>query len=199
MTTTTKTESKQQTSLAAINGNIALLRKNSKAFQNLLQKTLVMIATHAKNYGDCSAAARLMNDGLTNWFRRGPVCDYLKDFTPIIVTFKGGVAIARLEEKDQRKPFNIDGMVATPYWEHKSLARDNELPQEIDEVDTSVIQFVERLERKLVKGGISAAAVEHTKKLIAGLRGTVQAVRASERPTPTPSQEEAAAAAQAAA
>lgn len=169
------------TSLKAINGNIALIRKNSNAFRDLLQKTLVMIAVHASNTGDCSAMARLMNDGLSNWYRRGPICDYIRDFTPIVVTFKGGVAQAKFEEKDQRKPFNIDGLRSTPFWEHKSLQKDNELPLEIDEVDTNVTKLADRLTKKLADGGIAPSAVEHTKTLIAALRDTVQKVRAADR------------------
>lgn len=80
------------TSLREINQNIALIRRNSNDFRELLQKTLIAICIHAANTGDCSAMARLMNDGLTNWYRRGPICDYILDFTLIKVTFKAGVA-----------------------------------------------------------------------------------------------------------
>lgn len=170
------------TSLKKINGNISLLRKNSNAFRELLQNTLVMICVHADNTGDCSAMARLMNDGLSNWYRRGPICDYIRDFTPIVVTFKAGVAVAKFEEKDQRKPFNIDGLRATPFWEHKSLNKDNELPLDIDGVDTNVTKLADRLSKKLADGGIDPSAVEHTKTLIAALRETVQKVRAADRP-----------------
>lgn len=169
------------TSLSAINNNIALIRKNSNAFRELLQNTLVLIATHAKETGDCSAMARLMNDGLTNWYRRGPICDYVRDFTPILVTFKAGVAQVKFEEKDQRKPFNIEGMRATPFWDHKSLNRDNELPLDADAIDTNVTKLADKLQKKLVDGGVDPAAVEHAKLLIAGLRETVQKVRAADR------------------
>lgn len=169
--------------LAAINQNIATIRTNSNAFRQLVQDTLVMISRHALATGDCTAMARLMNDGLTNWHRRGPICDYVKDFTPIVVVFKGGVATAKLEEKDQRKPFNIDGMVATPFWEHKSLAKDNELPLEIDDLDTTVTKLADRLAKKLKDGDVAPTAVEHAKRLIDGLKATVSKVREADRST----------------
>lgn len=175
--------------LAAINQNIATIRTNSNAFRQLVQDTLVMISRHAMVTGDCTAMARLMNDGLTNWHRRGPICDYVKDFTPIIVTFKGGVATAKLEEKDQRKPFNIDGMVATPFWDHKSLAKDNELPLEIDDLDTKVAKLADWLAKRIEKkkdGTIDVAptAVDHAKRLIEGLKTTVSKAREGDRDTP---------------
>ena len=163
--------------LAAINGNIALIRKNSNAFRDLLQDTLVMICRHGKNTGDVTAMARLMNDGLTNWYRRGPICDYVADFTPVKIVFKGGVAVASLGEKEQRKPWNIEGMVATPFWDHKSLAKDNELPQDIDEVATDVIKFAERLSKRLKDGKIAPTAIDHVTRLIASIKGAVQTVR----------------------
>ena len=184
--------------LAAINQNISLIRTNSNAFRQLVQDTLVMISRHAMVTGDCTAMARLMNDGLTNWHRRGPICDYIKDFTPILVVFKGGVATAKLEEKDQRKPFNIDGMVATPFWEHKSLAKDNELPLEIDDLDTTVTKLADRLAKKLKDGDIAPTAIEHAKRLIDGLKATVSRVREGDRetkPKPKPEIDEGEAAA----
>lgn len=188
------------TSLKKINGNIALLRKNSKAFQEKVQETLILIARHAQNTGDCSAAARLMNDALSGWFRRGPVCDYIADFTPIRVTFKSGVAQAKFIEKDkdgQRPPFDIDGMVATPFWDYKSMQKDAELPIEIDEIDTDVIKLADRLAKRLKDGKIAPSAIDHTKRMIAALKGTVSAVRAEDRaqnapgapePTETPAE-----------
>lgn len=185
------------TSLKKINGNIALLRKNSEAFQNKVQETLILIARHAQNTGDCSAAARLMNDALSGWFRRGPVCDYLADFTPIRVTFKGGVANAKFVEKGtdgSRPPFDIDGMVATPFWDHKSMQKDAELPIEIDEIDTDVIKLADRLAKRLKDGKIAPTAVAHTKRMIAALKGTVAAVRAEDRAENAPGAPEAPAA-----
>lgn len=186
----------QQTSLAKINANIALLRKNSNLFRDKVQETLVLVARHADTYGDCSAMARLMNDGLCNWHRRGPICDYVRDFTPIIVTFKQGVAVAKFEEKDQRKPFNIDGMVATPWFEHKSLAKDNELPLTVDEVDTNVIKLADRLAKQIKDGKIAASAIEHTQAIIDGIKATVAKVRVpnpAPKPADTPAVDPAAA------
>lgn len=180
-TRTRKAKFNATSSLTAINGNIALLRKNSNAFRDLLQETLLMICRHAENTGDCTSMARLMNDGLTNWYRRGPICDYIRDFTPIIVTFKGGVASARFEEKDQRKPFNLDGMEATPFWDHKSLNKDNELPVEIDDLDTTVTKLADRLAKMLKEGKVATSAVEHAQRLIDGIKGTVSAARAADR------------------
>lgn len=178
-----------ETSLKAINGNIALLRKNSNAFRDLLQTTLVLIATHADRTGDCNAMARLMNDGLTNWYRRGPICEYINDFTPIVVTFKAGVAQAKFEEKDQRKPFNIDGMKVTPFWEHKSLNKDNELPMDTDELDNSVAKLADRLTKKIKDKAILPDAVPHAEKLVTALRAVVSAARvdaAKAKPEPEP-------------
>ena len=81
-----------KTSLAATNNNITSLARRGKAFEQLLQKTLVMIAEHANGVGngDVSAAARLMNEGLRGWVRRGPLCKYIEAYTPIVVTFKVG-------------------------------------------------------------------------------------------------------------
>jgi len=173
-----------QTSLKVINANIALLRKNSNLFRAKVQETILLICRHAKDFGDCSAMARLMNDGLTNWHRRGPICDYVRDFTPIVVTFKSGVAVAKFEEADQRKPFNIDGMVATPFWDHKSLAKDNELPLGVDEIDSNVIKLADRLAKQLADGKIATAAREHAELLIKGIRDTVAAVRVGPKAAP---------------
>lgn len=191
-TSTTKavkaTALNRETSLAKINGNIALIRKNSNAFRDLVQKTLVMICRHGKEFGDVTAMARLMNDGLTNWHRRGPVCDYVADFTPIIVKFKGGVAVASLQEKDQRKPWNIDGMEATPFWEHKSLQKDNELPLDVDDIDTNVVKFADRLKKMLDDKKIAPSAIEHTKALIAGIKSVVTTNRPTPKEKPKPSE-----------
>lgn len=193
MSTNTKTKTKAKakavafdaaTSLKKINSNIALLRKNSKAFQAKVQETLILIARHAHNTGDCSAAARLMNDALPGWSRRGPICIYIADFTPIRVIFKGGVANAKFAEKDgegQRPPFDIDGMVATPFWDHKSMRKDVELPIEIDDIDTDVIKLAERLAKRLKDKKIAPTAIDHTRRMIAALKGTVSAVRAEDR------------------
>ena len=61
------------------------------------------------------------------------------------------------------------------------MQKDAELPIEIDEIDTDVIKLADRLAKRLKDGKIAPTAVNHTKRMIAALKGTVSAVRAEDR------------------
>lgn len=95
---------------------------------------------------------------------------------------------ARFEEKDQRKPFNIDGLRATPFWEHKALNKDNELPMDTDDLDNTVAKLADRLSKKIKDNAILPDAVPHAEKLVASLRAVVSAARVDAMKAKAPGQ-----------
>ncbi len=117
----------QQTSSKKINTAIRSVATTGARFNNLVQDTAVAIIMHAKEYGDCTGAARLI-DAMPNSARRGLVVDFFTRFSPINVTKgDGGKMKANLRETGDKlyNNFDVDGAKANPWFE--SAKKDKEL------------------------------------------------------------------------
>jgi hypothetical protein len=100
----------------AINQNITTIRRAVKKTEQLIHSTAMMILAHAADYGDCTAAGRLV-DSLPKWIRRATLAKWFEAFSPIIVEVTGTQVKARFakEGDSRRKEFNLVDADVTPF------------------------------------------------------------------------------------
>lgn len=141
-----------KTSSANINAIIKKVKATGDKYNTLVQSAIVAIVIHAKDYGDCTGAARLVA-AMPRSNRRQLVVDHFSQYSPINVTKdKTGAFNASLRkpfmDKDETKPnkhyndFNIDGVRANNWFERPEAER---LPDVIDydSIRTRTLAFFE--------------------------------------------------------
>ena len=141
-----------QTSNANINKIIRTIKTTAAKYNDLVQDAIVAIVIHAKDYGDCTGAARLL-DAMPRSNRRQLVVDHFAQYSPINVTRdKDGSFKASLRkpfhDKEETKPnknyndFNVDGVRANRWCERPEAET---IPDVMDytKIHTKVLAFLE--------------------------------------------------------
>jgi len=148
-----------KSSSANINRLIKAVKTTGDKYNHTVQDTIVAIIRHAKDYSDCTGAARLL-EALPQSNRRQLVVDHFGQYSPINVVKKGDAFHASLRkpffDKDETKPnkmyndYNIDGVKVNNWWERAGAEK---LPDVInyDSIRTRTLAFFESQLKKADK------------------------------------------------
>lgn len=116
----------------AINAKIGNIKRSVASLKTTVQQTALLIVSHAEAFGDCTAAARLL-EALGETSRRRLLQDWFKMCSPIAVVpdEKSGKGkfrahLRKVESKDYQ-PFNRAIGEATPWFDVPAAANDPEL------------------------------------------------------------------------
>lgn len=108
-----------KTSSRKVNGLIQQVKTSANRYNGLVQAAIVAIIVHAKDYGDCTGAARLL-EAMPRSNRRSLAIAHFTQFSPIAVQKgkdKKFSAHFRKPEAKDYNAFNIDGVRANNWWE----------------------------------------------------------------------------------
>lgn len=153
--------------LKKIDSNIKRVVTNGQKLNVLIHETAVMIASHAKEHGDCTRALTLVK-AMPASMRRTMLVLWFNTFTPIRVVEKNDkVGMLKAEDKGFT-PFDIEAGTAKPFYE---LAEKN--PEK--EYDfAALVALVERLgksiEKKVEDGKVPANDVGKAKDMAAKVK-----------------------------
>lgn len=120
----------EKESAKAINRMIGAIPAAYTKVNVMVQNTIVAIIGHCAQYGDCSAAARLV-DAMPKSARRSAVIDHFGDYSPIRVVkdAKTGNMRANLRKPEDKlyRDYNLDGVRANNWFERASLDKEEEI------------------------------------------------------------------------
>lgn len=140
----------QATSLAAINKMIVNISRSAAKLNETIHTAGMACIEHAKNYGDATPAARLV-DALPMSHRRALVINWFAAFTPIaIAKDKTGKMKAHLSGKQEERTWNVEAAKATPFYAMPEAAVEPDVPT-YESLHNNVIQFIKRMETKAAK------------------------------------------------
>ena len=108
-----------KTSSRKVNGLIQQVKTSANRYNGLVQAAIVAIIVHAKDYGDCTGAARLL-EAMPRSNRRSLAIAHFTQFSPIAVQKgkdKKFSAHFRKPEAKDYNAFDIDGVRANNWWE----------------------------------------------------------------------------------
>ncbi len=165
-----------KTSSANINAIIKKVKATGDKYNTLVQSAIVAIVIHAKDYGDCTGAARLVA-AMPRSNRRQLVVDHFSQYSPINVTKdKAGAFNASLRkpfmDKDETKPnkhyndYNIDGVRANNWFERPEAER---IPDVIT-YESMHANLLKMLESQIKKADKEIANDDDKRKAIAMLK-----------------------------
>jgi hypothetical protein len=154
--------------LKAIDKNIVSIRKGGKAFNELVQSTIVGVMRHAKDHGDCTRALTLVLAIPENFKMRAKVIEHFRAYSPIGMNAKEGKVHIR---KDQNAPkWNIEGAEANPFY----IVQENEreaLPDTTFDNFVSMIEAVlDKVSRKVEKNKVAANDADAIKQRVREVR-----------------------------
>lgn len=139
-----------QTSNAAINATIKAVRATGKKFELLVQTGIEQCIQHAKDYGDCTGAARLV-DAMPKSVRRAEVVAHFGEYSPIRIVpdakTKLMKASLRKPEDELFRPWNVEGVKQNPWFARKSItdAREPGMPYDISSAGADVISLADKI------------------------------------------------------
>lgn len=143
-------ERQKQTSLTAINKLISGIARSAVKLNDTIHNTALMCFQHAKDYGDTSPAARLV-DALPMSHRRSLVINWFDQFSPIKIGKDGktGKMKAHLkgtaEERD--KLWMLPEAKATPFFAMPDAEREPDVPTYAG-LHNNVISFLDRSNKR---------------------------------------------------
>ena len=120
----------EQTSSKALNGKIRLVRNSYGKAGTYVQDAIVAIIAHARDYNDCTGAARLV-DAMPKSARRSLVIDHFADYSPIRVVkdAKTGLMKASLRKPEDGlyKAFDVQGVAANRWDERAGVEKEPDI------------------------------------------------------------------------
>jgi len=159
------TRNDEATSGRNIDANIALVRTNATALNELIQTTALDILKHAQTHKDCSRAQHLLN-AMPRSFRRSILIEWFATFSPIVVKDSDDWN-SKMHKPDSKlyRPFDLEGAAAKPWYE---MAEDK--PEKTYDF-AALVKMVERLgsviNKKIEDGKVPEADVESAKAIVA--------------------------------
>lgn len=143
----------EQASSKAINLKIKSIKTTGKRFNDLVHETMVMVVTHAEQYGDCTGAARLV-DAMPMSNRRSLVIDHFTQYSPIRVakSAKTGQmnASLRKEEDKEYNAFNLAGLKLNRWDERPEVENEPDILT-FDVAKDNVFKLLKSIEKKAEK------------------------------------------------
>lgn len=132
-------------SLKKIDANLKLIATNAAKLNGRIHDTAVMIASHAKEHGDCTRALSLVK-AMPASMRRSMLVEWFRTFTPIRVSLGNDkVGLLKADAKGFTA-FDIPAGTARPFYD---LAKDK--PEAEDMTLADAIEAMERLVKRLQK------------------------------------------------
>jgi hypothetical protein len=118
----------QQTAEKTINTTINNIKKAYAKGNVDIHECACMIIEHAKSFGNCDPAARLVN-ALPKTFRRALLAKWFTVYSPIILTVKKGEFKAHLAKDGStaHKPFNVENAKSNPFYDMPEAQKDSDL------------------------------------------------------------------------
>lgn len=146
-------ERKKATSLTQINKMIGSIARSAVKLNETIANTALMCLQHAKDFGDASPAARLV-DALPVSHRRSLVINWFGQFSPVVIGKDGktGKMKAHLkgtaEERD--KMWMVAEAKATPFYAMPEAEREPDVPT-YEAIHDNIVSFVKRIKTRAEK------------------------------------------------
>ena len=158
----------QQSSLRAINGRIANIAKVAGKLNVSIHETAILVMQHSHAFGDCSAAARLV-DAMPMSHRRGLLIKWFKTYSPISVakSDKTKAIKAHLSGKAEERTWRIDEAKANPFFSMTGIEDEPDMPS-YESIHNNVVSYLERMKKmtdKIENATDKARALEELAKL----------------------------------
>lgn len=167
------------TTLKAIDAKLRLIAASGEKFNAHVHQACIMIATHAKEHGDCTRALALCF-AMPASVRRTMVVQWFDTYTPIRVVIKNDKVGMLKETQKGFTPFDLEAGNATPW--HK-LAEDSPEEKMLD--FAALCKLVEalgkRIEKKIEDGKVPPEDVESAKAIARNVAG-LKLVRVEPKP-----------------
>lgn len=143
-----------KTSSQEINKLIKSVKTYGDKYNNTVQAAIVAIVRHAKDYGDCTGAARLVA-AMPRSNRRQLVIDHFTQYSPISVSREGKTgdnfkASLRKPENKLFNDFDIDGVKANNWFERPEAERLQDVIN-FDTIRSQMLAYFESLLKKADK------------------------------------------------
>lgn len=139
-------ELKKATSLKTINTAIAGIKRSADKLNGNIHAVALMCFQHAKDYGDASPCARLV-DALPLSHRRSLVINWFGQFSPVTIAKDGKTGNMKAYLKgtaDERaKMWMLDEAKATPFYALPEAEREPEVPT-FEKVHDNIVNFLKR-------------------------------------------------------
>lgn len=144
-------ERAEATSLSAINKLIGTISKSANKLNEEIHNCALMCIKHAQNYGDATAAGRLV-DAMPKSFRRGLVIQWFAANSPITVSknAKTDAMKAHLAGKAEERQWDIDAAAATPFFAMPEADREPDVPT-YESLHKNIVDFIERMNKRADK------------------------------------------------
>lgn len=139
---------------------------NGDKLNAYIHETAMMIATHAKEHGDCSIANDLIM-ALPASMRREMLILWFSKFTPI-VTKNDSAWVAKMHKEGTKLyvPFDLEAGKETPFWKLAEENKERE-PLDFDGLVALVKRLATTIEKKVEKGEVRDSDVASAKAMAA--------------------------------
>lgn len=144
-------EREQANSLATCNKMIKGIARSAVKLNETIHATALLTAAHAKNFGDTTPCAALV-DALPMSHRRSLLINWFDAFTPVGIAKDGktqkmkGHLKGKSEERD--KMWNLDAGKATPFYAMPDVEREPDVPT-FESIHNNVVAFIKRIDKKV--------------------------------------------------
>jgi hypothetical protein len=141
------------TSLSTINKMISGIQRSAVKLNETIHATALLCVQHAKDYGDASPAARLV-DALPTSHRRSLVINWFGQFSPITIGKDGKTdkmkAHLRGNAEEREKMWMIAEAKATPFYAMPEAEREPDVPT-YEGIHNNILSFIKRQETRVEK------------------------------------------------
>ena len=139
-------ERQKQTSLAAINKMITSIARSAQKLNESIHNAGLMVMQHAKDFGDTSPAARLV-DALPMSHRRSLLINWFGQFSPIVVGKDAKTEKMKAHLKgtadERNKLWMLDEAKATPFWALPEAQREPDVPS-YNGIHNNIVSMIDR-------------------------------------------------------
>lgn len=150
-------------SLKVIDRNIRTITTNANKLNTLIHTTLMLIAAHAEEHGDCTRALALVK-ALPASMRKAMVVLWLTTYTPIRVVEKNDKVGMLKEGQKGYAPFDLAAGDLTPFY---TLAEQNpETEYDFAKLVKMVEAISKRIEKKVSEGKVKAEDVPSANAIV---------------------------------
>ncbi len=167
------------TSLKTIDGNIALVRKNGDALNNLIHETAMMILHHAapkdkggEGHGDCSRAQFLVM-AMPASMRRTSLIAWFEKYSPVVVknsTDWNAQLQPKVFNTGKANPlyrdWNLEGANNEPFWQIANAQREIAPPKSFDDLISQVQNMTRRIEREINENRVKPEDLESARAML---------------------------------
>lgn len=151
----------EKTSSQNVNRIIGNVKRSAGAYNGHVQEAICAIIEHAKTFGDCTGAGRLLA-AMPKSNRRQLAIDHFEQYSPIAVRLDSKTkqyrASYRKEDDKRYNKFDLDGVRANNWWERNKVVEERELLGMADiygEFDKFALKLENLVKNERVEANIS--------------------------------------------